>query len=551
MADAFDWQDDLAPQTPLADTVLYEVHVRNFTRLMPRVPAPCQGSYLGLASAPALAHLKRLGVTAVSLLPVHQHLSEERLVRHGLVNHWGYNTLGFFCPDPRYATSPNGQAARDEFRQMVRTLHAEGIEVILDVVYNHTPEGDEHGPTISWRGLDSRSWYRHAPDAPQHCENLTGCGNTLNVSHPRVMQFVLDSLRYWVQDMHVDGFRFDLAPVLGRTQAGFDRHSALFQALAQDPVLATVKLIAEPWDIGEGGYQLGQFPNGWLEWNDRFRDATRAFWLGGEVTRGEFALRLAASADIFQPRGRSPVESVNYVVSHDGFTLRDLVSFNHRRNQDNLEDNRDGSNNNLSWNCGVEGESNNPDVQQLRQRLQRALLASLLLAQGTPMLAAGDELGHSQQGNNNPYNQDNATTWIDWSMADEALITFTARVIALRQRLLPLANRWYTGLADASGLPDLSWLRRTGDGLGTQHWGSGMSRILGAWIGAPGRATRPLLLLINGRDFDVEFTLPPGHWRGELDTAEADGEFRAVIPDQGALLLRSRSLLLLQDGGAA
>ena len=551
VVDTFDWQSDIAPQTPLTDTVLYEVHVRNFTRLMPRVPAPCQGTYLGLASAPALDHLKRLGVTAVSLLPVHQHLSEERLMRHGLVNHWGYNSLGFFCPDPRYATSPNGQVARDEFRQMVRTLHAEGIEVILDVVYNHTPEGDEHGPTISWRGLDSRSWYRHAPDAPQHCENLTGCGNTLNVSHPRVMQFVLDSLRYWVQDMHVDGFRFDLAPVLGRTQAGFDRHSAFFQALAQDPVLARVKLIAEPWDIGEGGYQLGQFPNGWLEWNDRFRDTTRAFWLGGEVTRGQFALRLAASADVFQARRRSPVESVNYVVSHDGFTLRDLVSFNHRRNHANLENNRDGTDNNLSWNCGVEGESHDPAVQQLRQRLQRALLASLLLAQGTPMLAAGDELGHSQHGNNNPYNQDNTITWIDWSQADEALIAFTARVIALRQRLLPLANRWYTGLADVAGLPDLSWLRRTGDGLGTEHWGSGMSRILGAWIGAPGRATRPLLLLINGRDFDVEFTLPRGHWRGELDTAEADGEFRAVIPDHGALLLRSRSLLLLQDGGQA
>ncbi len=550
VADDFDWCGDQPPLTPLDSSVLLELHVRNFTKLMPGVPTEQQGGYLGLASPPAIAHLKRLGITAVCLLPVHQHISEERLVRHGLVNHWGYNTIGFFCPDPRYATVPVGRTARDEFRRMVQTLHSEGIEIILDVVYNHTPEGDELGPSISWRGLDHRSWYRHVPGAPQHCENLTGCGNTLDLSHPRVMQFVLDSLRYWAVDMHVDGFRFDLAPVLGRGQAGFDRRCAFFQAVAQDPVLARVKLIAEPWDMGDGGYQLGQFPSGWLEWNDRFRDTTRAFWLGGEVTRGQFALRLAGSADVFQPHGRAPMESVNYVVSHDGFTLRDLVSFNHRRNLANLEDNRDGTANNLSWNCGVDGETGDPAVQQLRQRLQRAILASVLLAQGTPMLAAGDELGHSQGGNNNPYNQDNAVTWIDWAQADEALIGFTARVIALRQRLLPLANRWYTGLVDVSGLPDLSWLRRTGDGLDADHWGSGMSRILGAWIGAPGRATRPLLLLINGRDFDVQFTLPPGRWRGELDTAEPDGEFRGSIPDSGALLLRSRSLALLQDSGA-
>ena len=542
--DHFDWQGDRPPATPLADTVLYELHVRSFTRLMPGVPEAEQGTYAGLASAAALVHLKRLGVTALSLLPVHQLLDEHRLVEHGLRNHWGYNTLGFFCPEPRYAAT---RWPRDEFREMVRRLHAAGLEVVLDVVYNHTCEGDERGPTLSWRGLDNEHWYRLPPEALQAYENLSGCGNTVNIRHPRVLQMVMDSLRYWVQEMHVDGFRFDLAPVLGRGNHGFDRYGSFFKTLQQDPVLQGVKLIAEPWDLGPGGYQPGGFPRGWLEWNDRFRDTARAFWLGGDCTRGELALRLAGSSDLYQSRMRPPAESVNYVVSHDGFTLADLVSHNLRHNEANLESNRDGHGHNLSWNCGWEGATDDPEVLALRARLKRALLATVLLAQGTPMLAAGDELGHSQRGNNNPYCQDNAITWIDWRRADESLMAYTAHLIELRRRLLPLGTAWYTGVADLRGRHDLTWLRRTGQPMGAEHWNNRMSRILGALISAPGRAAAPLLLLINGRDMDGDFALPPGNWRAELDSCSSDGRSSWRRGAASHFNLQARSVVLLRD----
>jgi glycogen operon protein len=478
---------------------------------------------------------------------VHQHLDEQRLAEHGLRNYWGYNTLGFFCPEPAYAASAQ---PRDEFRRMVQRLHAAGIEVILDVVYNHTAESDERGPTLSWRGLDNAAWYRLLPDR-RHYDNLTGCGNALDLRHPRVLQMVLDSMRYWVQEMHVDGFRFDLAPVLGRGTQGFERDGPFFKAIAQDPALAGVKLIAEPWDLGPGGYQLGGFPRGWFEWNDKFRDTTRAFWLGGDCTRGDFALRLAGSSDLFQRHRRAPGESVNYVVSHDGFTLADLVSYDLRHNGANLEGNRDGHGHNLSWNCGWEGPTEDPEVQGLRGRLRRALLASVLLSQGTPMLAAGDELGHSQRGNNNPYCQDNPITWLDWSTADPLLIDFTARVIALRRRLLPLAPRWYTGLPDAKGRHDLTWLRSNGEPPTQEQWNNRSSRVLGAWIGAPGRAEAPLLLLVNARPEDVEFSLPPGHWQAELDTAEPDGASPWRREGATHFPLRARSLVLLRDATPA
>jgi len=541
--DSFDWQGDRPPATPLIDTVIYELHVRGFTRLMAGVPEAQRGTYAGLASDAALAHLKRLGVTAVSLLPVQHILDEPRLAELGLVNYWGYNTLGYFCPDPRYAATA---AVRDEFREMVRRLHGAGIEVLLDVVYNHTPEGDERGPTISWRGLDNLSWYR-LPEQRAHYDNWSGCGNTLDIRHPRVLQMVMDSLRLWVQDFHVDGFRFDLAPVLGRASPGFERDGPFFKAVLQDPTLQGVKLIAEPWDLGPSGYQVGQFPRGWLEWNDRFRDTTRAFWLGGDCTRGELALRLAGSSDLFQARRRSPLESVNYVVSHDGFTLADLVSYDLRHNEANGENNRDGHGHNLSWNCGWEGPTSDPEVLQRRARLQRALLATVLLAQGTPMLAAGDELGHSQQGNNNPYCQDNAITWIAWAKADQSLIDFTAHVLALRRRLLPLDGRWYTGLPDARGLHDLAWLRRTGEPMTPEHWDNRMSRILAAWIGAPGRAGAPLLMLVNGRDMDATFRLPPGRWVAELDTSRPDGRSAWRRQDEEHFDIAARSLVLLRD----
>ncbi len=530
-----------------ADTLIYELHVRGFTKQLPGVPEALRGTYAGLAHDAAIAHLQRLGVSTVCLLPVQQHLDEAHLAARGLVNYWGYNTLGFFCPEPRYAAATTGAGVRDEFRALVRRLHEAGIEVLLDVVYNHTPEGDERGPTLAWRGLDNASCYRLVEHSKQHYENWTGCGNTLDIRHPRMLQMVMDSLRHWVQHYGVDGFRFDLAPVLGRGDHGFDRSNPFFKAVLQDPVLQGVRLVAEPWDVGPSGYQLGQFPRGWQEWNDRFRDTARAFWLGGDCTRGEFALRLAGSSDLYQPRQRSPLESINYIVSHDGFTLADLVSYDLRHNEANGEGNRDGHGHNLSWNGGWEGPTTDPDVLARRARLQRALLASLLLSQGTPMLAAGDELGHSQQGNNNPYCQDNAITWIDWAAADQSLLAYTTHVVALRQRLLPLAPRWYTGLLDAKGRQDLAWLRRTGEPMTPEHWNNRMSRIMAAWIGAPGRGGAPLLLLINGRDMDASFRLPPGQWVCELDSSQPDGRSNWVRGGRHELDLPARSVMLLRD----
>ena len=542
--DFFDWQGDRPPRIPLADTVLYELHVRGFTKQHPGVPEALRGTYAGLASDAAIEHLLRLGVTAVSLLPVHQFIDELRLGGLGLVNYWGYNSVGYCCPEPRYASAP-GRPARDEFRAMVRRLHESDIEVVLDVVFNHTAEGDERGPTLSWRGLDNASHYRLPAGQRDRYENWSGCGNTLDIRHPRALQMVTDCLRYWVREMHVDGFRFDLAPVLGRGDQDFDAHSAFFVALAQDPVLAGVKLIAEPWDIGPGGYRLGQFPQGWLEWNDRFRDSMRAFWLGGDCTRGDFAQRLCASSDLFQPRQRAPAESVNFIVAHDGFTLRDLVSYDLRHNEANGEGNRDGHGHNLSWNCGHEGPTTDPEVLARRARLQRALLATLVLAQGTPMLAAGSEIGQSQHGNNNAYCQDNAISWLDWEQADTALMEFTSFLLALRRRLLPLGQRWTTGLPDAQGRPDLAWRRRNGLPLSAADWGNRSSRVLGALIGRPGHGSQPLLMLFNGGDEDAEFALPEGHWQPLLDSAEANGRSRWLPGGRHSFPLRARSVVLL------
>jgi len=533
--DSFDWQGDAPPATPWSDSVLYEVHVRGFSKLHPGVPEAQRGTFAGLASDAALAHFQRLGITALNLLPVQRFIDEQRLARMGLRNYWGYNTLGFFCPEPRYGMTGNdGRALRDEFRRMVQRLHAAGIEVILDVVYNHTAETDEFGPTLSWRGLDNASWYRLVDG--QRYQNHSGCGNTLDLSHPRVLQMVLDSLRYWVQQMHVDGFRFDLAAVLGRTRdGGFDRQAAFFACIAQDPVLAGAKLIAEPWDIGPGGYQLGQFPQRWVEWNDRYRDTMRAWWLGADCTRGEFARRLCASSDLFQQRARAPSASLNYIVSHDGFTLRDLVSYDLRHNQANGEDNRDGHGHNLSWNCGFEGPTDDPRVLALRARLQRALLATLLLSQGTPMLAAGDELGHSQGGNNNPYCQDNATTWIDWSIADEALTDFCARLIALRRHLQPLADVWH-------GETHLRWQLPDGGALSHADWHDHARRGIGVCIDPPGRTAQPLLVLFNPGDDQLEFRLPAGRWQLLVDSSA-----EAPTPLNEACVLQARSLVLLQQ----
>jgi len=557
--DQFDWGGDQAPRTPLADSVFYECHVKGFSRLNEQVPPPLRGTYAGLAHPASVSHLQRLGVTAVSLLPVHYALSEERLHQMGLGNYWGYNTLGFFSVDPRMASGMGGIAPRDEFRAMVKTLHAAGIEVLLDVVYNHTCEAGGDGPTLSFRGLDNASYYRLPPDAPAHYDNYSGCGNTLDVRQPRVLQMVLDSLRYWVGEMHVDGFRFDLAPVLGRTDHGFDRNSAFFTAIAQDPMLSRVKMVAEPWDVGPGGYQTGNFPRGWLEWNDRFRDTIRGFWVQTasapeaptpDFTRAGLAQRLCGSSDMYQPRNRAPAESVNYVVSHDGFTLRDLVSYNQRHNLANQEDNRDGHGHNLNYNCGAEGPSPDPAVNALRARLQRALLATTLLAQGTPLVCAGDELGHTQGGNNNPYCQDNPTTWIDWAASDDDLIAFTARVISLRRQALPFANHWYSGLADVQGLYDLSWLHSNGTPLANADWNDPLQHVLGCLIGKPGRARAPLLLLINAGHSPAAFQLPAGAWQGVLDSSHPRGLCPWLGQGGTDFNLAAHSLVVLAAAGA-
>ncbi|MFM1908358.1 MAG: hypothetical protein RLZZ591_2035 [Pseudomonadota bacterium] len=550
--DHYDWGDDRPPLVPLQDSVIYEVHVRGFSKTQPLLPDAQRGTYAGLAAEPSVAHLKRLGVTAISLLPVHYALDEERLARMGLSNYWGYNTLGFFALSPRLAASDDGLAIRNEFRQMVKTLHAHGMEVLLDVVFNHTAESDAAGPHLSFRGLDNASYYRLPPETPQFYENLAGCGNTLDIRQPRVLQLVMDSLRYWVGEMHVDGFRFDLAPVLGRGDHGFDPGGPFFTAVAQDPLLSRVKMIAEPWDIGPGGYQVGGFARGWLEWNDHFRDVMRAFWIKADHTvrtRGDFALRLCASSDLYQARQRAPAESVNYVVSHDGFTLRDLVSYNERHNQANGENNRDGHGHNLSHNCGVEGPSHDPAVNTLRARLQRALLATTLLSQGTPLLCAGDELGHTQHGNNNPYCQDNARTWIDWSAADDDLIDFTAWVISLRRQTLPFGNHWYSGLTDPLGLHDLAWLQADGEPLQGEAWQATQERALGCLIGRPGRARAPVLILINPEPSHTRFKLPAGVWQAVLDTTHPRGVARWQGQGEVLFPLPAHSLVMLVAAG--
>ena len=557
--DAFDWGDDQRPHVAPADTVLYELHVKGFSRLQEALPQPLRGTFAGLAHPVSIAHLKRLGVSSVSLLPVFYALDEERLVQMGLHNYWGYNTIAFFCVDPALAVHANATRPRDEFRSMVRSLHAAGIEVLLDVVFNHSAEGDERGPTISLRGLDNAAYYRLLPDTPSRYENHSGCGNTLDIRHPAVLRLVLDSLRYWVTQMHVDGFRFDLAPVLGRGDHGFSRDSAFFTAIAQDPVLSGVKLIAEPWDIGAGGYQLGGFPRGWMEWNDRFRDTLRSFWLGGHrspdsphgsTTRAEFAMRLCGSSDIYQARHRPPADSVNFVTAHDGFTLRDLVSYNERHNKANGESNRDGHGHNLSFNCGVEGDSTDAAVNQLRGRLQRALLACTLLSQGTPMLCAGDELGRSQGGNNNPYCQDNSTTWMDWAGADADLAAFVARVLELRRVAQPFGTQWYSGLTDPLGLHDLAWLEPDGTALQGGAWSNPLARALGCLIGRPGRARAPLLLLVNAGQQAQSFRLPAGVWQALLDSADLRGHARWHGQGETLLEVAAHSLQLLAAAGS-
>jgi glycogen operon protein len=506
------------PHVPLARTVLYEAHVKGLTQRHPTVPEARRGSYAGLVSAPLLAHYQRLGITTLCLLPVQQSITEAHLLKKGLTNYWGYNTLGYFIPEPRYA-SGQFPDVRTEFRYMVEQLHQHGLEVVLDVVFNHSAESDTFGPTLSWRGLDNASWYT-LDDAGQY-RNFSGCGNSLNLSQPCGVQLVMDSLRWWVQAFGVDGFRFDLATSLARDpQLGHHFHpmSALLAAIGQDPVLAGVKLIAEPWDVGPNGYQLGQFPERWPEWNDRFRDTSRAFWLGFDCTRGEFARRLTGSSDLMGRDGGSPLASVNLVTAHDGMTLADLTSYQQKHNTANGEDNRDGHNHNLSANAGVEGPTPLASVQAIRGQWRRALLTTLFCSQGIPQLLAGDELGHSQQGNNNAYCQDNETSWLDWPDADAALTDFVAGLIHLRQAHAALRHaRWFT----ARGI---AWRSPSGEPLTTAEWEDPQGRSFACLIEVADAGTAPTerwLLIFHPSADTITFTLPTGLWRQVLDSAAA------------------------------
>ncbi len=558
---AFTWGDDRRPDVPWHDMVIYELHVRGFTMHHPGVPPPLRGTYAGLASAPVVEHLQRLGVTTIELMPVHAFVGDRDLIARGLTNYWGYNTIGFFAPDSRYSAS--GKV--NEFKTMVKTLHSAGLEVILDVVYNHTAEGNELGPTLAFRGIDNASYYRLKPDALRYYMDYTGCGNTLNMRHPHALQLIMDSLRYWVTEMHVDGFRFDLASALARELHEVDRLGAFFDILRQDPVLSQVKLIAEPWDLGEGGYQVGNFPSGWAEWNDQYRDTIRAYWRGDGGLIGEFARRLTGSSDLYGRTGRRPHASINFVTAHDGFTLHDLVSYNDKHNEANGEDNRDGHNENLSWNGGVEGPTDDPDVLALRARQSRNLLATLLLSQGVPMLLGGDEIGRTQQGNNNAYCQDNASSWIDWNLDDrrEQLLDFTQRIVRLR-RDHPVFRRrhFFQGRSLLGGESrDIAWLKPDGTEMTQQEWEQDFARCLGVYLGgealdepdARGRPVRDdnFLMLFNAHHDEIPFTLPADGdcaWKVLIDTARGDAfEPDATLGAGNVYVLGGRSFTLLQQ----
>jgi len=541
-----------APRHRTGDLVLYEVHVKGFSKLHPAIPPALRGTYAALAHPAAIQHFKALGVTTLSLLPVYYHLDEPGLAAQGKTNYWGYNTLGFFCPDPRFSCTPDDPSAvAVEFRQMVATLHEHGIEVVLDVVYNHTPEGNELGPTLSFRGLDHASWYRLDPHDLSRCENLTACGNTVNVAHPRVTQWVLDSLRYWVQEMGVDGFRFDLAPVLGRTAHGFDPDAPFFTALRQDPVLNRVHLIAEPWDAAHDGYQVGRFPGRFLEWNDKFRDTVRSYWLTRGVSRGELARRFTASSDLFHHGQRRPSASVNFLTAHDGFTLMDVVSYSRKHNEANGENNRDGRDNEICCHFGVEGPTPNQGVMHLRHRVRRAMMATLALAQGTPMLLAGDEIGNSQAGNNNAYCQDNPIAWLDWGHGDTAFLAFVQQVLALRREEPSLHHdRWFHAKADAPGERGLAWYAPSGHVMSVDDWHDASSFAFVCEICAPDEergGTRRLLIVFNPEHQVLPCVLPAGQWQVALDSA-LELAVGTALPGH-ELLVPRLALVVLREAG--
>ena len=532
---AFTWGEDRAPRTPWRNTVIYEMHVRGFSKRHPKVPERLQGTYEALTSEAALEHLTMLGITAVELMPVHHHARDRHLEQKGLTNYWGYNSFGYFAPERRLAASGSPAGAVREFKRMVRALHAAGLEVILDVVYNHTAEGNHLGPTLSLKGIDNASYYRLVSDDPRFYMDFTGCGNTLNMRSPQVLQLIMDSLRYWVLEMHVDGFRFDLASALARELFDVDRLASFFDIVHQDPVLSQVKLIAEPWDLGQGGYQVGNFPVLWTEWNGKYRDCVRRFWRGDGRTVSELATRLAGSNDLYADSGRQPYASINFVTAHDGFTMADLVSYNEKQNEANGEDNRDGERNNLSWNCGVEGPTDDPAIRTLRDRQVRNFFATLLLSQGVPMISHGDELGRTQRGNNNAYCQDNELSWIDWELSDEqkALVDFVRGLVHLRLSQPALRRRKYFQGRDIRGGKDVAWLAPDGQEMTDAAWTADFARSLGMLLsgtaieevderGEPITGDS-LLILLNAHSDAVPFLLPTlepnQEWQRIFDTA--------------------------------
>jgi len=560
----FEWGDDRPPRRPYHETLIYEAHVRGLTIRHPDVPDELRGTYAGIAHPAIIEHLTKLGVTAIELMPVHQFIHDHGLVERGLRNYWGYNTIGFMAPHHGYAASRQSGQQVPEFKAMVKALHAAGIEVILDVVYNHTAEGNHLGPTLSFRGIDNPSYYRLVEDQPQYYMDYTGTGNSLNVRNPYAMQLLMDSLRYWVLEMHVDGFRFDLAAALAREFYDVDRLSTFFEVVQQDPVVSQVKLIAEPWDVGPGGYQVGNFPPLWTEWNGRYRDTVRDFWRGEPGTLAELASRISGSADLYQDDGRRPVASINFVTCHDGFTLLDLVSYNEKHNEANGEGNRDGESHNRSWNCGAEGPTDNPDINALRAKQRRNFLTTLLLSQGTPMLSHGDELGRSQRGNNNGYCQDNEVTWVDWANADTELIEFVAILSKFRaEHPLFRRRRFFDGrpVRRAAGmpLPDLAWFTPDAREMTEDDWEADFGRCVGLFLNGDGIRERDarggqitddsFLLCFNAHHEPVEFTLPPpeygASWRAVIATDVPDVA-DAPLADAGSrVIVPARSLLVL------
>ena len=558
---AFDWQGDRRPAIPWHKTVIYEAHVKGFTKQHPDVPPALRGTYAGLADPAVIAHLRQLGVTAIELMPIHHHAFDRHLLERGLTNYWGYNTLCYFAPNLRYASTPSAQASVVEFKTMVRTLHAAGFEVILDVVYNHTAEGNHLGPTLSMRGADNAAYYRLSPEQPRYYVDFTGCGNTLNVRHSRVLQLLMDSLRYWALEMHVDGFRFDLATALARDLYDVNKLAAFFDVIHQDPVISQLKLIAEPWDLGDGGYQVGNFPVLWTEWNAHYRDAIRRFWRGEGGAVSELATRLAGSADLYEQTGRRPYASINFVTCHDGFTLEDLVSYEQKHNEANGEENRDGNDYNLSWNCGTEGPTGDPAIRALRARQKRNFMATLFLSQGVPMISGGDEMGRTQQGNNNAYCQDNEISWTNWDLSDDqrALLEFTCRAARVMHEHPVLRRRKFLQGRRVRGLDvrDIMWLAPGGQEMTDAEWNADHVKCLGARLAGGGIGEvdeqgepivgETLVYLMNAGAEAVDFGLPafePGlTWTCLIDTYDGAREAQS-FPSGGAFRLGDHSMAL-------